>query len=56
MDLLLGVGLPLSLAIIMLSLGIGLEVADIDGIGGRSLRPPIFGILLPCWSAFGTRC
>ncbi|WP_171133516.1 MULTISPECIES: bile acid:sodium symporter family protein [unclassified Ruegeria] len=28
MDLLIGVGLPLSLAIIMLSLGIGLEVAD----------------------------
>ncbi|KIC46958.1 MAG: bile acid:sodium symporter family protein [Ruegeria sp.] len=35
MDLLINVGLPLSLAIIMLSLGVGLEVADFRRVLGR---------------------
>lgn len=35
MDLLLNVGLPVSLAIIMLSLGIGLEVADFRRVLSR---------------------
>lgn len=35
MDLLINVGLPLSLAIIMLSLGVGLEIADFRRVVGR---------------------